>query len=165
MLSRELITNHAIEPNPKHAGPRSPAHVLPYREAYWEHGSGTHQILAQRFFHERPFIAPRWSIVANDPYGRSPGMDVLGDVKQLQVEQKRKAQAIDKMVNPPMVADVQLKNEPATLLPGGVTYVTSTQGGVGFKPAYEVKPDLAAMLGDIQEVQAGSVTATSRISS
>jgi hypothetical protein len=92
------------------------------------------------------------SIVGNDAYGRGPGMDALGDVKQLQVEQKRKAQAIDKLVNPPMVADVQLKNEPATLLPGGVTYVTNTQG-VGFKPAYEVKPDLDKLLLDIQECQ------------
>jgi hypothetical protein len=38
------------------------------------------------------------------------------------------------MVNPPLVADVQLKNQPASLLPGGMTYI---QGMVasGGKPA------------------------------
>jgi hypothetical protein len=50
-------------------------------------------------------------------------MDALPDQKQLQLEQRRKAQAIDKMVNPPLVADVQLKNQPASLLPGGMTYL------------------------------------------
>ena len=48
-------------------------------------------------------------------------MDALGDIKQLQLEQKRKAQAIDKNVNPPMIADPSMKNEPASLLPGAVT--------------------------------------------
>jgi hypothetical protein len=65
-----------------------------------------------------PFIAPRWDVFGNDAYGRGPGMDALGDIKQLQVQQKRKAQAIDKMVNPPLIADVALKNEPASVLPG-----------------------------------------------
>ena len=32
-------------------------------------------------------------------------MDALGDIKALMLEQKRKAQAIDKWVDPPMLAD------------------------------------------------------------
>ncbi len=81
-----------------------------------------------------PNITCRWDIVSNDAYGRSPGMDGLPDQKQVQLETRRKAQAIDKMVNPPLVADVQLKNQPASLLPGGITYI---QGMVanGGKPA------------------------------
>lgn len=59
----------------------------------------------------------------------------------LQQLEKRTAQAIDKVLNPPMVADVSMKNEPASLLPGGVTYVTNIQGA-GFKPAYMVPPDI-----------------------
>ena len=46
-------------------------------------------------------------------------MDALPDQKQLQLE-TRQGQTIDKMVNPPLVADVQLKNQPANP-PGGVT--------------------------------------------
>jgi hypothetical protein len=107
---------------------------MPYMEAYWEYGSGTDKILSRRGFHECPFIAPRWSIVATTPTAAGPAWTRWAIVKQLQVEQKRKAQAIDKLVNPPMVADVQLKNEPATLLPGGVTYVTNTQGAWASSP-------------------------------
>jgi hypothetical protein len=80
-------------------------------------------------------------------------MDALGDVKALQVEQRRKAQAIEKMVNPPMVADVAMKNQPATLLPGGVTYLPGAAGGIGFKPVYEVTPPLEGLVQDIAQVQ------------
>lgn len=151
-LSREIIIAHAIEPNEEAITGAAGIRGMPWREVYWEWGSGQNLHLSRRGFHEKPMITPRWSIVGNDAYGRSPGMDALGDLKQLQVEQKRKAQAIDKMVNPPMVADVQLKNEPASLLPGGITYVAD-KNGAGFKPVYEVKPDLGGMIPDIQECQ------------
>jgi hypothetical protein len=59
----------------------------------------------------------------------------------LQTLERRTAQAIDKVLNPPMVADVSMKNEPASLLPGGVTYVANLAQS-GFKPAYEVPPDI-----------------------
>ncbi|MFM0151435.1 portal protein [Paraburkholderia sediminicola] len=152
-LTREIVIGHAIEPNddivPGSQGFRGAA----YREIYWEIGNSETTCLRLRGFTECPFIAPRWDVSSNDAYGRSPAMDALGDIKQLQVEQKRKAQAIDKIVNPPMIADVQLKNQPASLLPGGVTYVNSTANGVGFKPAYEIKPQLGELLEDIQDVR------------
>jgi hypothetical protein len=68
-------------------------------------------------------------------------MEALASSKMLQQLEKRTAQAIDKVLNPPMVADVSMKNEPASLLPGGVTYVANLAQS-GFKPAYEVPPDI-----------------------
>jgi hypothetical protein len=159
MLSRELLIAHAIEPNDDKIDGAAGIRGMPYREVYWEWGQAQEMILSRRGFHECPFIAPRWDIVGNDAYGRSPGMDALGDIKQLQVEQKRKAQAIDKMVNPPMLADISLKNEPASILPGGLTYVADMREGAGFKPVYQVTPDLREMLPDIQECQ-GRVKST-----
>lgn len=153
MLTREVKIGHAIEPNNEYVPQMPGTKGMPYREVYWELGQGQNEILRMKGFHESPFNCPRWDQENNDAYGRSPAMDALGDIKQLQVEQKRKSQAIDKMVNPPLIADVQLKNEPASVLPGGVTYVTSIQG-VGMKPIYEVKPDLSQMVEDIKEVQA-----------
>ncbi|MEC4595469.1 portal protein [Burkholderia vietnamiensis] len=152
-LTKELVIGHAIEPNedlvPGALGVRGAA----FREIYWEIGSSEMDLLRVRGFPECPFIAPRWDVSGNDAYGRSPAMDALGDIKQLQVEQKRKAQAIDKLVNPPMVGDVQLKNQPASLLPGGVTYVNMNGNNVGFKPAYEINPQLQHMLADIEDVR------------
>src|SRR5262249_34299473 len=106
-------------------------------------------------FFEQPFIAPRWDIVSNDAYGRGPGMDALPDIKQLQLEVKRKAQAIDKLVNPPMVADIQLKNQPASLLPGGVTYVSGLAQGAkpSFAPVYQVMPPVKEIMEDLNEIR------------
>ena len=153
MLTREIIIGHLIEPNDDLVPGAPGIKGMPWREVYWERGTGQNTLLRVRGFYEKPFIAPRWDIVGNDAYGRSPGMDALGDIKMLQVEQKRKAQAIDKHVNPPMIADVSLKNEPASMLPGGVTYVNGTGGAIGFKPAYEIAPDFSGLVEDIKEVQ------------
>lgn len=159
-LSREIIIAHAIEPNTD--GRVDIPKSFKFREVYWEYqGSTSPQgssaidtCLRKKGYHEGPNITVRWDLVSNDAYGRSPGMDALPDVKQLQQETKRKAQAIDKHVNPPMVADIQLKNQPASLLPGGVTYVSGmTTGKVGFAPVYSVQPELAAMTEDLNEVR------------
>jgi Bacteriophage head to tail connecting protein len=162
-LTREIIVAHAIEPNDQPERFGIPSHFK-WREVYWEWaGSASPQggssyapgCLYKGGFFEQPFLAPRWDVTSNDAYGRSPGMDALPDIKQLQQEVKRKAQAIDKMVNPPMLADVQLKNQPASLLPGGVTYVAGlmSQSKPGFAPVYQVAPQVQHMLEDLNEVR------------
>lgn len=148
--SNEIVVAHAIEPNEPALG--VPA-FFKFRETYWEWGQTGSKVLAARGFHEFPALVPRWDTVSNDAYGRSPAMDALPDIKQLQQETKRKAQVIDKMVNPPMVADIQLKNQPASLLPGGITYIAGTNSA-GFKPAFEnFQPPINWLAEDIKEVQ------------
>ena len=122
---------------------------------YWEIGEGWDKLLRISGFNETPFFAARWDVSSNDAYGRAVGMDALPDIKQLQQETKRKAQAIDKMVTPPMLADVQMKNQPASLLPGAITYVPGLSAGTGgFKPAYQLTPPLQEMREDINDIRA-----------
>lgn len=156
-LQNEVVVAHSIEPNdPKY--PEIPDSFI-YRECYWEWGSSQGNstnkppFLRCRGYNELPGLFPRWDVVSNDPYGRGPAMDALGDIKQLQQETKRKAQAIDKMVNPPLLADVQLKNQPASTLPGGVTYVSGLNKTEGMRPIYQVMPPIQEIMQDIQEVQ------------
>ena len=163
--TRELIIAHSIEPNDDGNARRFgfPEHFK-YREAYWEWGGSTSpqgganaqpMFLRRAGYYERVAIIGRWDLVSNDAYGRSPGMDALPDQKQVQLETRRKAQAIDKMVNPPLVADVQLKNQPANLTPGGVTYVAGfTAGGKpGFASVYETKFPVQEITADLAEVK------------
>lgn len=160
-LEKEVIVCHAIELNPDWVDGGSPQALsntgvprhFRWRETYWQFGSTEEKVLRVGGFLDQPFACPRWDAEGNDGYGRSPGMDALGDTKQLQVETKRKAQAIDKMVNPPMVGDVGMKNEPASLLPGAVTYVPNLSGGVGFKPAFTITPPIAELLKDLESIQ------------
>lgn len=156
-LQQEILVCHAIEPN--HSGTGVPRNFA-FFEAYWEKGNARNaegmageRFLRKRGYFEFPGICPRWDVTGNDAYGRSPGMDALGDIKQLQQETKRKAQAVDKLANPPMVADIELQNKPASTLPGGVTYITK-KDGAGFKPAYEnFRPPIAELSEDLFKVQ------------
>ncbi|MFN2896548.1 portal protein, partial [Escherichia coli] len=75
----------------------------------------------------------------------------LGTGKALQLEQIRKANAIDKLVNPPMVAPAGLKNKLINLAPGGVTYVDEVDATKLVRPAYAVSPQLNDMLGSIAD--------------
>jgi hypothetical protein len=164
-LSREIIVAHSIEPNDDgRAAEFGFPSTFAFRELYWEWGGsaspqgGNTQpsgFLRRKGYYDRPNITGRWDLVSNDPYGRSPGMDGLPDQKQLQLESKRKAQAIDKMVNPPLVADVQLKNQPASLLPGGMTYVQgyTSSGKPGISSIYDTKFPINEITEDLNEVR------------
>lgn len=164
--TRELIVAHAIEPNDDgNAGRFGIPDRWAFREVYWEWGGSTSPqggsnqppgFLRKRGYYESPAIICRWDLVSNDAYGRSPAMDALPDQKQIQLETKRKAQAIDKMVNPPLVADVQLKNQPASLLPGGITYVNgyTSSGKPGFSSVYDTKFPVAEITEDLNEAKA-----------
>ena len=158
-LDMEKIVAHSIEPNfaIKGVNGKEIGRVkgdFAYRETYWLWGSASDKPLSMRGFKEMPFIAPRWAITANDPYGRSVGMDVLPDIMQLQLETMRKAEAIEKQVRPPLLASVELKNEPSSILPGHVTYVANLTQGAGMKPVFEVQPELQHMTADLQMIQA-----------
>lgn len=163
--TRELIIAHSIEPNDDDkAAAFGFSKAFKFRELYWEWGGSASPqgsnyqprgFLRKKGYYSMPNITCRWDLVSNDPYGRSPGMDALPDGKQLQLETRRKAQAIDKMVNPPLVADVQLKNQPASLLPGGMTYVQgfTTSGKPGIASVYDTKFPVQEITEDLNEVK------------
>jgi hypothetical protein len=161
-LDVEYEIVQAIEPDPGFVG--SPSCGLrchwpidaqrPWRSAWFERAmQGERPLLHVGAYQEFPCMAPRWDVTASDTYGSGPAATALGDAKQLQHQQERKLQAIDRQVIPPMVGPPSLRNEPATLLPGGITYVADFNGQ-GFKPAIDVKLDLRALSADIAEVQA-----------
>lgn len=153
---KEVVICHLIEPNTMvYEGEQPKGYAVPplfkWREVYWQQGKPGH-CLRVRGYRERSFFGGRWDVTSNDPYGRSPGMDALPAVRQLQIQQRRKAEAIDKMVRPPMVGSVGMRNEPADILPGGITYVADPQAN-GFKPAFTVEPRIEEMKEDLKEVQ------------
>lgn len=154
-LEVERMIAHSIEPN--FGLDKTNAGQIPggftWREAYWVYGSGANNPLSIRGFVDQPYTAARWSTQSNDAYGRSPGMDVLPDVMQLQVMTKRMAEAIEKQVRPPLIGEMSLKNKPTSTLPGHLTYVTDIGPGKGVRPIYEVNPDVNAMSLNIQAIE------------
>lgn len=144
---------HAVEPNDLYDERKAASKYKRFKSCYYEKGADGDQMLREAGFDEFPVMAPRWALTGEDIYGHSPAMDALGDIRALQLEQKRKAQAIDKLVNPPMIAPSSLRNQRASLLAGDVTYVDVAQGGQGFTPAYQINPRINELMLDIQENQ------------
>ncbi|CAB4144280.1 Head-to-tail connector protein, podovirus-type [uncultured Caudovirales phage] len=144
---------HVVEPNDEFDERRPASKYKRFRSVYYELGDNRDRLLRESGFDDFPLMAPRWALTGEDIYGHSPAMDALGDIKALQLEQRRKAQAIDKLVNPPMTAPSSLRNQRASLLPGDVTYVDVSQGGQGFAPAYQINPRINELMMDIQENQ------------
>lgn len=157
-LEIERLVAHMIEPNIPLSTPSGEDAVVPggfaWRETYWCWGLNSEWPMSLAGFHEQPHIVPRWAVTSNDAYGRSVGMDVLPDIIQLQVETSRKAEAIEKQVRPPMLASVDMKNEPSSILPGKITYVQSLSNDKGMRPAYTVMPQIREMSEDIHMIQA-----------
>jgi hypothetical protein len=157
----EYTVAHAIEPNfamnPR--GGKKEIKAVPgifsYCEVYWLKGQKTDEPLSLRGFRTSPFMAARWATVSNEPYGRSPCMDALGDNKQVQLETRHKAEFIVKGIRPPMGANPELKNEPSSIVPGMITYMSTEGGKKGFWPLFEPNPVwLTGLTADIDKVNA-----------
>lgn len=145
---------HAVYPNIDRDTAKLNSKNKPVKSVYYEVGGDNDKVLRESGFDEFPIMAPRWEVNGEDVYGSScPGMIALGQVKALQLEQKRKSQLIDKATNPPMVGPSSLKNQRVSLLPGDVTYIDQVTGQDGLKPAYLVNPNTADLLADIQDTR------------
>jgi Bacteriophage head to tail connecting protein len=145
-------------PNTQQDARRYGAAYLPWHSCYFERGredGNTGVFLRESGFHQFPLVVPRWDVTAEDSYGTDcPGMTALGDVKALQIMQKRKAQAVDKGLNPPLVGPSNLRTQKTSLLPGDITYADVREGQQGLRPIHEIRLEgIQHMSLDIMETQ------------
>lgn len=144
---------HAIEPRNARDLSKKDAKNMPFRSIHYELGGENDQFLRESGFKEFPAVCPRWATAGGDIYGNSPAMEALGDIKQLQHEQLRKAQGIDYKTKPPLQMPTSMKNRDVETLPGGISYVDMNSPNSGIKTAFEVNIDLSHLLQDIQDVR------------
>jgi len=144
---------HAIEPRSDRDPSKKDSKNMPFRSVYFELNGEKDKFLRESGFKRFPALVPRWATVGGDIYGNSPGMEALGDIKQLQHEQLRKAQGIDFKTKPPLQVPSSMKNRDVEAMPGGISYVDMASGGQGIKTAFEVTLDLSHLLADIQDVR------------
>lgn len=153
---------HVIEPNEEFQEGSLGSKYNRFASCYYERGTSQagsyirtgvddNRYLRESGYDYFPVLCPRWEVSDGDVYGTDcPGMVALGDIKQLQLGEKRSAMAIEKMVNPPMVGPMALKNLKASILPGDITFSDESAGKGGFRPAHEVNPRIA----ELEEKQA-----------
>lgn len=144
---------HAIEPRSDRDTTKRDAQNMEWRSAYYELGGDREKTLRDSGFKTFPALSPRWATVGGDIYGHSPGMEALGDVKQLNHEQLRKAQGIDYKTRPPLQAPTSMKSRDVDMLPGGVTFVDAPSQTGGIRTAFDVSIDMSHLLADIQDVR------------
>lgn len=168
-LESWVDVSHVIQPNSEFDPMKTESKYKRYVSIYYETGGHTPGALSypfgegaygdNKFLRESgydffPVLCPRWEITGEDTYGTDcPGMTALGDVKALQIMHKRKAQAIEKMVNPPLSGPSALRHQKVSLLPGDITYTDTREGMSGLRPIHETNPRIQELVMDIQEHQ------------
>jgi hypothetical protein len=148
-----------IEPNPNFDFDKLDSQFKPWRSIHFEPGNdkganlNTNKFLRRSGFEEFPAFVPRWSVTGEDIYGTDcPGMIALGDNKGLQIEERRKAQAIDKMVNPPLRGPASLRNSPINTMPGGTNFYAGMPESK-LEAVYQTNPQIAELKEDIRETE------------
>ena len=152
-LDQWITIIHAIEPRDDRERDfkKKDNMNMAYKSCYFEQGGDGEDVLRESGYKEFPAVIPRWGIAGGDIYGNSPGMEALGDIKQLQHEQLRKAQGIDYQTKPPLQVPSYMKNRDVDSLPGGVTFIDGQQGKI--ETAFNVNLNLNHLLADIQDVR------------
>lgn len=150
---------HVVEPNDDRDGASPMARDKAWRSVYYEAKNGTKEgtekFLRESGFDEFPFVTPRWDVTAEDVYATDcPGITALGDTKALQLAERRKYQAIDKLVSPPLQGPSSLKNKVNGNTVGPNDIVWHEQSGGGLTSIYgNYRPDINVIKEEINNVE------------
>ena len=151
---------HAIEPNDDRDMTSVKASDKSTRSVYYEANKGVREndekFLRKSGFDEFPIMTPRWDVTGEDVYATDcPGITALGDVKALQLAERRKYQAIDKLANPPLQGPVSLKNKMKGSQPAPNEVIWTADGNAGeLKSVYgNYRPDIAVIKEEIRDVE------------
>lgn len=155
-----IDVNHFILPNENYKIGSVESKYKKYISLYYERGfsdstnnQSTSMAYPDKFLSEKgydyfPVMVVRWEVAGEDTYGtNSPGMVCLGDVKQLQLGEKRIAQALDQKVAPSMIGPTNLKRANASLIAGDITYLDEKEGTKGFRRLFEIDFDIRELEG------------------
>lgn len=143
-----------VYPNEHADARRLEAKFFPFTSCHYEPGSQEKMFLRESGYRSFPIQVPRWDVTDGDSYGTDcPGMTALGDVKQLQIMERRKGQAIAKMVDPPLTGPSALRTQKTSLLPGDITYLDVREGQQGLKSIHDVNLKIGELVVDIRGVE------------
>ena len=146
---------HAVEPRADRDVTKRDGANKRWKSCYFEPGreDAGEKMLREGGFDMFPGICARWHRASGNVYGISPGMEALGDIKQLQHEQLRKANAIDYQTAPPLQVPSSMKNREVDFLPRGITYVDQIGPQHGVRSLFDVQLNLQHLLEDIFDVR------------
>jgi hypothetical protein len=139
---------HAIEPNSELDTSVMTAKGKPFTSIYWDEQDGDPaRVLQEGGYDEQPFWAPRWDTIGGDTYGTSPGFDALPDMRELQLQTKRKTQATEFLVKPEKIVPASVK---ITGQAGNIVTASSVDAAGVIVP-YKMDPaSIGAIMQDVE---------------
>jgi hypothetical protein len=114
---------HAVFPRDFRDASSSTSNNLPFASIHMALES--QEIITQGGFHENPFMVTRFFKVSGDPYGYSPGILMLPDIKMLNIVTKTIIRAAQKIVDPPLILPHDGFLLPLSTVPAGINYKIS----------------------------------------
>lgn len=145
---------HLIYPNPDYNPARAmyDTRFAKYASHVFEYNRNNYgKFLEMKGFHTFRVLAFRWFRQYTDAYGiDGPGYKAIGPINELYKKIELKLNGLEKVVDPPMTYDQAMRGQAMGTVPGFPTAVPSQQGSPGFKPAYQITPDLNAIKEDIE---------------
>ena len=136
---------HAIWPNDKIEPGRQDMAGMPWHSYYLHRESKT--ILEEGGYQTWPLAVFRYQVYEPDPYGWSPAMKALGDIKMLQAYAKTNIRQAHFALDPVLLTKAdgipQINWRPGGMIPGGLDYagnpmVKPAMEGANFAPAIDV---------------------------
>lgn len=143
---------HLVQPRQMRQYGKRDNKNMAFASCYMEAGGNEDKLLSESGFKRFPALCPRWRTGGGDIYGHSPGMEMLGDVKELQHHELRMSQGIDYKVKPPLQMPPSLKEQPHSTLPGGAGY-HEMNGQNHVRPMFDVNIDLSHLQAKIAQVE------------
>ena len=117
---------HLIEPNADYQEGEFGTKGMLWRSVKRDTGDTRPDTLLEvRGYNEKPFWVPRWKVYGNDAWGMGPGHDALPDMRELQMQAKRKGELTDLVVKPPTMGPAKSMG----LRPGAHTAVANLDSG------------------------------------
>lgn len=148
---------HAVEPRRDRDTSKIDKLNMPWRVCYFEEGADNENYLYEGGQNRFMAVCPRWEVDSGDIYGTGPGFVCVGDVGQLQHQQLKKSEAIERKVNPPMRLPHMLMNSENNVFPGGIVYSDSD---IKAGALYQDNTDLSHLLADIEDIRRRIKTVT-----
>jgi hypothetical protein len=111
---------HAVFPRAFRVAGSNTSNNLPIASVHMALAS--QEVVQQGGFHEMPFMVTRFFKVSGDPYGYSPGIVMLPDIKMLNIVTKTIIRAAQKIVDPPLILPHDGFLLPLNTIPAGINY-------------------------------------------
>ncbi len=141
---------HVIAPNPDHEYGAVTADKFPFIEIYL-----CNDKVVTGGYHEFPVSIGRWFVRGSDVYGIGPGIESLGDAKQIQIMYRDMSMAAELAVKPPIQAPSDiLANGGVNILPGTANYFNPIGNSSGvISPLWQVNMDFTGVTALAQAIE------------